>query len=61
MAKVKDLIEKRFKSVDEKYREKLGLVYEALGKPCIILHVQLPKGARGTENFSRSFRRTRSS
>jgi predicted nucleic-acid-binding protein len=44
MAKMENLIEKRFKSVEEKYREELDLVSEALGKPCIILHVQLPEG-----------------
>mgnify|MGYP000063349055 CR=1 FL=1 len=44
MAKMEELIEKRFKSVEEKYREELDLVCEALGKPCIILHVQLPEG-----------------
>ena len=54
MAKMENLIEKRFKPVEEKYREELDLVSEALGKPCIILHVQLPEGC---EEYKELFER----
>lgn len=44
MAKMEELIEKRFRALKEKYQEELDLVSEALGKPCIVLHIQLPEG-----------------
>jgi len=44
VAKMEELIERRFKSVETKYQEELELVNEALGKPCIVLHVKLPEG-----------------
>jgi hypothetical protein len=41
---MEELVEKRFKSVEGKYQLERELVSEALGKPCITLHVQLPEG-----------------
>lgn len=47
------LVDKRFRTVEGKWRDELELVDEALGRPHIALSIPLPEGCEGMEEAFR--------
>ena len=48
------IVDKKFKRLEERYKEERGLVEESLGRPHISLSVEMPEGCEGLEEEFKS-------